>query len=172
MNHSNLTSDLVVLQLPSRYVDSGALFAADSPNSSDRTTTANVCSDSLALSAHQLQYLRQLANRIEQQQHSSPSSSGRPGYAHSVTSGDCESDLDEMEVANNLDDFLQTGRTGRRNAVPDIEGDKDKDFGTGDLPLQMNQLSCSGTCHLLSLSLSPRPSSAQLSLRHTSPVSE
>lgn len=64
-----------------------------------------------------------------------------PSYDALARSAD---DLNEMEVANNLDDFMQTGRTGRRNAVPDIENDKDKTLGTGDLQLQMDKLSCAG----------------------------
>uniref|UniRef100_T1IQG2 SSD domain-containing protein n=1 Tax=Strigamia maritima TaxID=126957 RepID=T1IQG2_STRMM len=45
-------------------------------------------------------------------------------------------------VNANFDDFLQTGRTGRRNAMPHImtEGAA---VGTGDLPCEMGKLSCS-----------------------------
>lgn len=42
---------------------------------------------------------------------------------------------------NGFDEFLQTGRTGRRNAVPDIL--TEKGAATGDLPAEMEKLSCS-----------------------------
>ena len=44
-----------------------------------------------------------------------------------------------------LDDFLQTGRTGRRNALPDILDKDSSHDNTADLPCQMEKLSCSGT---------------------------
>lgn len=44
---------------------------------------------------------------------------------------------------NGFDEFLQTGRTGRRNALPDIL-DKDKaTVGMGELPSDLDKLSCS-----------------------------
>lgn len=43
-----------------------------------------------------------------------------------------------------LDAFLQTGRTGRRNAIPDILSQDVKDtVSTADLPLSLEKLSCS-----------------------------
>lgn len=40
--------------------------------------------------------------------------------------------------------FLQTGRVGRRNAVPDIQSDASSHVSTADLPLELQKLSCSG----------------------------
>ncbi|RWS25344.1 hypothetical protein B4U80_10357 [Leptotrombidium deliense] len=44
-----------------------------------------------------------------------------------------------------IDDFLQTGRTGRRNAVPDIKDDPNTKVTTADLPLELQKLTCSET---------------------------
>lgn len=41
-----------------------------------------------------------------------------------------------------LDDFLNTGRTGRRNAVPDIGTDPGATVSTADLPKALDKLSC------------------------------
>lgn len=53
-----------------------------------------------------------------------------------------------MEVANQatspaFDDFLQTGRTGRRNALPDIH-EENATVSTASLPESLQKLSCSG----------------------------
>lgn len=53
-----------------------------------------------------------------------------------------------MEVENQatspaFDDFLQTGRTGRRNAMPDIHG-QNAAISTADLPDSLQKLSCAG----------------------------
>lgn len=42
-----------------------------------------------------------------------------------------------------LDDFVQSGRTGRRNAVPDILNDKSAQVSTADLSGEMEKLACS-----------------------------
>ncbi len=54
-----------------------------------------------------------------------------------------------MEVENQatspaFDDFLQTGRTGRRNALPDIHDDDNASINTASLPDSLQKLSCSG----------------------------
>ena len=61
-----------------------------------------------------------------------------------------------MEVENQatspaFDDFLQTGRTGRRNAMPDIHGE-DAAVSTASLPDSLQKLSCSGKYTLSRLS--------------------
>lgn len=52
-----------------------------------------------------------------------------------------------MEVSalspNGFDEFLQTGRTGRRNALPDILSENSK-TSTADLSCKMEKLDCSG----------------------------
>ena len=40
-------------------------------------------------------------------------------------------------------EFIATGRTGRRNAVPDIMGNESS-TSTADLPDAMSKLSCTG----------------------------
>ncbi|GIY51602.1 uncharacterized protein CDAR_365231 [Caerostris darwini] len=52
-----------------------------------------------------------------------------------------------MEVENQaaspaFDDFLQTGRTGRRNAMPDITADS-ATISTASLPDSLQKLTCS-----------------------------
>jgi len=47
-----------------------------------------------------------------------------------------------MSAENAITDFLTTGRTGRRNALPDILGEN-ANASTGDLPEKLEQLSCS-----------------------------
>lgn len=41
-----------------------------------------------------------------------------------------------------FDDFIQTGRTGRRNAVPDILTDKSSKVSAADLPAELEKLTC------------------------------
>lgn len=53
-----------------------------------------------------------------------------------------------MEVENQatspaFDDFLQTGRTGRRNAMPDITAEN-AGISTASLPDSLEKLTCSG----------------------------
>lgn len=43
---------------------------------------------------------------------------------------------------NETDQFVATGRTGRRNAVPDINEDKNASTSTSDLPEAMEKLTC------------------------------
>ncbi|RWS12255.1 28S ribosomal protein S10-like protein [Dinothrombium tinctorium] len=59
------------------------------------------------------------------------------------TSAEVTSPMNTATVPPEIEDFLQTGRTGRRNALPDIKTDKAANFGTGDLPMEMDKLSCS-----------------------------
>ncbi len=48
------------------------------------------------------------------------------------------------EAPKGLEDFIASGRTGRRNALPDILDNKNAATNTADLPLQMQKLQCSG----------------------------
>ncbi|XP_003738265.1 cAMP-dependent protein kinase inhibitor beta [Galendromus occidentalis] len=41
-----------------------------------------------------------------------------------------------------VEGFLNSGRTGRRNALPDILDEQYAATGTGDLPMDMERLSC------------------------------
>ena len=41
--------------------------------------------------------------------------------------------------------FLDTGRTGRRNAIPDIHVDSSANVSTADLPLDFEKLTCSNS---------------------------
>ena len=43
-----------------------------------------------------------------------------------------------------VDDFIATGRVGRRNALPDILNDKHAGTSTADLPDTLSKLTCSG----------------------------
>lgn len=50
-----------------------------------------------------------------------------------------------MELSGKgLEEFLATGRTGRRNALGDIQDQVAGGLTTADLPLDMAKLSCSG----------------------------
>ncbi|XP_064597290.1 cAMP-dependent protein kinase inhibitor gamma-like [Liolophura sinensis] len=51
--------------------------------------------------------------------------------------------MTEVDCAANLNEFINTGRTGRRNAVPDILDDKLSKVGTGNLAFDMEKLQCS-----------------------------
>ncbi|XP_041360960.1 cAMP-dependent protein kinase inhibitor alpha-like isoform X2 [Gigantopelta aegis] len=51
--------------------------------------------------------------------------------------------MTEVEVQANLEDFIQTGRTGRRNAVGDILTDPHSQLSTGGLSIDMDKLKCS-----------------------------
>lgn len=52
--------------------------------------------------------------------------------------------MTEVECSAVLEDFVNTGRTGRRNAVPDILDEKTASVSTGGLPFDMEKLNCSG----------------------------
>ena len=43
-----------------------------------------------------------------------------------------------------LEDFIASGRTGRRNALPDILDEKHSETGTADMTLSLDKLQCSG----------------------------
>ncbi|XP_054156510.1 cAMP-dependent protein kinase inhibitor alpha-like [Oppia nitens] len=43
-------------------------------------------------------------------------------------------------TAESVDDFLNTGRTGRRNAMPDILEEKSCQLSTSDLPQELEKL--------------------------------
>ena len=44
-----------------------------------------------------------------------------------------------------VDDFIASGRVGRRNALPDILDEKHAETSTASLPETLAKLSCSGT---------------------------
>lgn len=44
-------------------------------------------------------------------------------------------------------EFLETGRTGRRNALPDILQQQEAQASTADLPARLQQLATTGTDH-------------------------
>ena len=46
------------------------------------------------------------------------------------------------------DEFYNTGRIGRRNAMPDILGNNSTASSGGDLPLKLSALTTNGKCHL------------------------
>ncbi|OQR69314.1 cAMP-dependent protein kinase inhibitor beta-like [Tropilaelaps mercedesae] len=48
-----------------------------------------------------------------------------------------------MNSEDSADGFLKSGRTGRRNALPDILDEQFTATGTGDLPCELGKLSCS-----------------------------
>ncbi|CAG2164760.1 unnamed protein product [Oppiella nova] len=43
-----------------------------------------------------------------------------------------------------VDEFLNTGRTGRRNAMPDILEEKSSQLSTSDLPNELQKLNFNG----------------------------
>lgn len=49
----------------------------------------------------------------------------------------------EVDVNAHLQDFIASGRTGRRNAVPDIIHDGLAKVSTSDLPYELEKLKCS-----------------------------
>lgn len=58
-------------------------------------------------------------------------------------SSDRSGAVSPMTTENAIHDFLTTGRTGRRNAMPDILNEHAKS-STADLPEKLEQLTCSG----------------------------
>lgn len=48
----------------------------------------------------------------------------------------------EQEVSANLNNFISTGRTGRRNAVPDLVEDGSAKVTTAGLSTQLQKLTC------------------------------
>lgn len=50
----------------------------------------------------------------------------------------------EVEVPNSLEEFITSGRTGRRNAMADILDSKHASTSTAGLDLDMSSLKCSG----------------------------
>jgi hypothetical protein len=53
----------------------------------------------------------------------------------------------EKDDKEGMEEFLHTGRTGRRNAVADINDEKTNVTSTSGLPDDMASLSCSGSLH-------------------------
>jgi hypothetical protein len=54
--------------------------------------------------------------------------------------------MTDVEIAT-MDDFVASGRTGRRNALPDILESKHISVGTGGISFDMEKLNCSGVYH-------------------------
>jgi len=54
-----------------------------------------------------------------------------------------------MESHVGLEEFIAAGRTGRRNAMPDILHSNHASVGTGGLAEEMDKLNCAGTNKLL-----------------------
>ncbi|KAK6167753.1 hypothetical protein SNE40_021713 [Patella caerulea] len=52
-------------------------------------------------------------------------------------------DMTEVELANNLEDFANTGRAGRRNAMPNVLDPVNAAVETGSLPFELDKLKCS-----------------------------
>jgi len=50
----------------------------------------------------------------------------------------------ENTTGQSVDEFLSTGRTGRRNALPDILEQKSSHVNTADLPNQLEKMSFDG----------------------------
>ena len=59
----------------------------------------------------------------------------------------------EVENTHQVEDFLNTGRTGRRNAMADVMDSKQTTVSTADLPFELDKLSCCGMCYDLSHNL-------------------
>jgi len=59
----------------------------------------------------------------------------------SASSSPSDKTVEEVQ-GDHQDDFLQTGRVGRRNAVPDIKTDPSSTVSTADLPMELEKLSC------------------------------
>ena len=55
-----------------------------------------------------------------------------------------------------FEDFLSSGRTGRRNAMHDISDEKAASVTTAQLPLDMAKLSCAGRLYIPELSCAGR----------------
>lgn len=52
-------------------------------------------------------------------------------------------DSNNMDCTESLEEFIATGRTGRRNAMPDILDSQKAAVSTGGLPFDMEKLNCS-----------------------------
>ena len=61
-----------------------------------------------------------------------------------------------MDESKGLEDFLNTGRTGRRNAMADIGDENIASISTSQLPLDMAKLSCAGRFYMAKLSMAYR----------------
>ncbi|ESP02672.1 hypothetical protein LOTGIDRAFT_171872 [Lottia gigantea] len=51
--------------------------------------------------------------------------------------------MTEVEFNSSLEDFANTGRSGRRNAMPDVLDPVKTAVGTGNLPFDLEKLHCS-----------------------------
>ena len=61
-----------------------------------------------------------------------------------------------MDESKGLEDFLNTGRSGRRNAMADIGDENIASISTSQLPLDMAKLSCAGRFYMAKLSVAGR----------------
>lgn len=61
-----------------------------------------------------------------------------------------------MDCSGTLEEFIASGRTGRRNAMPDILDEQKAAVGTGGLAFDMEKMNCSDE----SKTVNPSPSAA------------
>lgn len=66
-----------------------------------------------------------------------------------------DKDVTQVQYVDISPDFLTTGRTGRRNALPDILGEH-KLTSTADLPDRLQALTTNGNFHLFTYFLTKR----------------
>nr|KAG5686514.1 hypothetical protein BaRGS_031331 [Batillaria attramentaria] len=71
-----------------------------------------------------------------------PDKACSPGTGPDLAEDKDGAEMGEVEVKVKTEEFLATGRTGRRNALPDISDELAAYTSTGDLPLDMAKLSC------------------------------
>ncbi|XP_078333358.1 uncharacterized protein LOC111133130 [Crassostrea virginica] len=64
-------------------------------------------------------------------------------WSHSYCLSIKKGTMAEVEVANNLEEFISSGRTGRRNAMADILDSKHASTSTAGIDLDMSGLKCS-----------------------------
>ena len=55
---------------------------------------------------------------------------------------------EEMDPSMSLEEFIASGRTGRRNAMPDILNENHAGVTTAGLAENMGKLNCAGLCSL------------------------
>jgi len=65
-------------------------------------------------------------------------------YFSSFISSSSDLEMESTMSSSGFDDFLQSGRTGRRNATPDITLASSATVSTSGLPLALEKLSCTG----------------------------
>lgn len=81
---------------------------------------------------------------------SEPSTSAKDNININPTNESNRSDANNEKTSGlSVDDFLSTGRTGRRNALPDILEQKSSHTNTADLPNQLQKLNFEGFHYFL-----------------------